>query len=57
MCVFQAMRGCLEQFAQQQDHAEYDCAVVCLLSHGVEGSIYGTDGQLVEVHLILIPHF
>ncbi|XP_077064782.1 caspase-2 isoform X2 [Siphateles boraxobius] len=45
----EAMRGCLEQFAQRRDHAEYDCAVVCLLSHGVEGSIYGTDGQLVEL--------
>lgn len=53
MCVFQEMRGCLEQFAQRQEHADYDCAVVCLLSHGVEGSIYGTDGQPLEVHLNL----
>ncbi|XP_067257761.1 caspase-2 isoform X1 [Chanodichthys erythropterus] len=43
------MRGCLEQFAQRQEHADYDCAVVCLLSHGVEGSIYGTDGQPLEL--------
>ncbi|XP_059363444.1 caspase-2-like isoform X2 [Carassius carassius] len=39
----------LEQFAQQKEHAEYDCTVVCLLSHGVEGSVYGTDGQLLEL--------
>ncbi|XP_067305237.1 caspase-2 isoform X2 [Pseudorasbora parva] len=45
----EGMRGRLEQFAQRQEHAEYDCAVVCLLSHGVEGSIYGTDGQLLEL--------
>nr|XP_021322313.1 caspase-2 isoform X3 [Danio rerio] len=45
----EAMRRCLEQFAQQQEHAAYDCAVVCLLSHGVEGSVYGTDGQLLEL--------
>lgn len=41
------MRLCIEQFAQRQEHAEYNCCVVCLLSHGIEGSIYGTDGQLL----------
>ncbi len=50
------MRSSLEQFAQRQEHAEYDCTVVCLLSHGVEGSVYGTDGQLLEVRLILLPN-
>lgn len=23
--------------------------MVCLLSHGVEGAVYGTDGQLLQV--------
>ncbi|XP_052003689.1 caspase-2-like isoform X4 [Xyrauchen texanus] len=46
---FTAMRRCLEQFAQRQEHAEYDCCAVCFLTHGVEGSIYGTDGQLLEL--------
>ncbi|XP_016419270.1 caspase-2-like isoform X1 [Sinocyclocheilus rhinocerous] len=45
----EAMRRCLEQFAQRQEHAQYDCTVVCLLSHGIEGSVYGTDGQLLEL--------
>ncbi|XP_051574174.1 caspase-2-like isoform X1 [Myxocyprinus asiaticus] len=45
----EAMRRCLEQFAQRQEHAEYDCCAVCFLTHGVEGSIYGTDGQLLEL--------
>ncbi|TRY86472.1 hypothetical protein DNTS_001097 [Danionella cerebrum] len=45
----EAMRMRLEEFALRQDHAEADCAVVCLLSHGVEGSIYGTDGQRLEL--------
>ncbi|KAI4877333.1 hypothetical protein NFI96_017311 [Prochilodus magdalenae] len=45
----QAMRDCIEQFARRPEHAVYDCCAVCLLSHGVEGSIYGTDGQLLEL--------
>ncbi|KAK3572088.1 hypothetical protein QTP86_022318, partial [Hemibagrus guttatus] len=45
----QAMRACIEQFAQQPEHAVSDCCVVCLLSHGVEGSIYGVDGKLLEL--------
>ncbi|MCJ8728604.1 hypothetical protein PDJAM_G00006480 [Pangasius djambal] len=45
----QAMRACIEQFARQPEHAVSDCCVVCLLSHGVEGSIYGVDGKLLEL--------
>ncbi|XP_026862527.2 caspase-2 isoform X2 [Electrophorus electricus] len=45
----QAMRGCIEQFVQRPEHAVSDCCAVCLLSHGVEGSIYGIDGQLLEL--------
>lgn len=43
----EAMRLCIEQFAQRPEHSAYDSCVVCLLSHGVEGSIYGTDGELL----------
>lgn len=43
------MQACIEQFARQPEHAVSDCCVVCLLSHGVEGSIYGIDGKLLEV--------
>ena len=31
------------------DHGEYDCFVCCLLSHGANGGIYGTDSRLVEI--------
>ncbi|XP_066540001.1 caspase-2 isoform X2 [Hoplias malabaricus] len=44
-----AMQDCIEQFVRRQEHAKFDCCAVCLLSHGVEGSIYGTDGQLLEL--------
>ncbi|XP_060777985.1 caspase-2 isoform X2 [Neoarius graeffei] len=45
----QAMQTCIEQFARQPEHAVSDCCVVCLLSHGVEGSVYGVDGKLLEL--------
>uniref|UniRef100_A0A3P8SBQ4 Caspase 2, apoptosis-related cysteine peptidase n=1 Tax=Amphiprion percula TaxID=161767 RepID=A0A3P8SBQ4_AMPPE len=35
----QGMRNCIEEFL----------CVVCLLSHGVDGAVYGTDGQLLQV--------
>ncbi|KAL5013599.1 hypothetical protein ScPMuIL_007869 [Solemya velum] len=34
----------LQDFAALEDHKEFDCCVICLLSHGEEGFIFGTDG-------------
>lgn len=31
------------------DHSQYDCFVCCLLSHGADGGIFGTDCKLVEI--------
>lgn len=31
------------------DHSQYDCFVCCLLSHGADGGIFGTDCELVEI--------
>ncbi|KAJ8005164.1 hypothetical protein DPEC_G00143800 [Dallia pectoralis] len=45
----QGMRACIEQFSRRQEHQTVSSCVVCLLSHGVEGAIYGTDGQLMEL--------
>lgn len=45
----QGMRSCIESFCRQPDHRTVDSCVVCLLSHGVEGAIYGTDGQLLQL--------
>ncbi|XP_052345192.1 caspase-2-like [Oncorhynchus keta] len=45
----QGMRECIEQFGTRQQHQTVSSCVVCLLSHGVEGAIYGTDGQLLEL--------
>ncbi|MBN3308485.1 CASP2 protein, partial [Amia calva] len=43
------MRSSLLRFSQKALLRRADACVVCLLSHGVEGSVYGTDGQLVEL--------
>ncbi|XP_049439613.1 caspase-2 isoform X9 [Epinephelus fuscoguttatus] len=45
----QGMRTCIETFCRRPDHRTVDSCVVCLLSHGVEGAIYGTDGQLLQL--------
>ncbi|KAM7421029.1 hypothetical protein PAMA_015290 [Pampus argenteus] len=45
----QGMRACIENFCRRPDHRTVDSCVVCLLSHGVEGAIYGTDGQLLQL--------
>uniref|UniRef100_V9KZT1 Caspase-2 n=1 Tax=Callorhinchus milii TaxID=7868 RepID=V9KZT1_CALMI len=40
----------LRDFALSADHRRTDSCVVVLLSHGVEGAIYGVDGKLVQIH-------
>nr|XP_019948600.1 PREDICTED: caspase-2 isoform X2 [Paralichthys olivaceus] len=45
----QDMRLCIKNFCQRPDHRTVDSCVVCLLSHGVEGAVYGTDGQLLQL--------
>ncbi|XP_044064934.1 caspase-2 isoform X5 [Siniperca chuatsi] len=45
----QSMRTCIENFCRRPEHRTMDSCVVCLLSHGVEGAIYGTDGQLLQL--------
>ncbi|XP_078696881.1 caspase-3-like [Branchiostoma floridae x Branchiostoma belcheri] len=42
------IRHLLRQYSQV-DHGSYDCFILTILSHGVEGQIYGTDGQLLPV--------
>ncbi|KAM9852174.1 caspase-2 isoform 2-T2 [Aulostomus maculatus] len=48
----QGMRACIENFCRWPDHRTVDSCVVCLLSHGVEGAVYGTDGQLLQLEWV-----
>lgn len=43
------LKDTLCQFAKMNDHKAADSTVVCLLSHGLEGQIYGVDGVLVSI--------
>nr|XP_015805662.2 caspase-2 isoform X2 [Nothobranchius furzeri] len=45
----QEMRECMEAFCRKPEHRTLSSCVVCLLSHGVEGAVYGTDGQLLQL--------
>ena len=37
------------QFASLPGHERAQCCVLCVLSHGENGAIYGTDGKLLPV--------
>ena len=39
----------LMEMVQQQDHSRLSCLVVAILSHGVNGQVYGTDGVLLKI--------
>ncbi|CAH3038790.1 unnamed protein product [Porites lobata] len=43
------LKDTLFQFAKMSDHKAADSMVLCLLSHGLEGQIYGVDGVLVSI--------
>lgn len=43
------MQEKLQNFAQLPAHRVTDSCIVALLSHGVEGGVYGVDGKLLQV--------
>ncbi|KAK3092984.1 hypothetical protein FSP39_009646 [Pinctada imbricata] len=43
------MQKVLKSLAEES-HEEYDCLVVCLLSHGDLGKVYGADSELLDIH-------
>ena len=34
---------------RQLDHSQFDCFVCCILTHGVNGKVYGCDGKSVAI--------
>ncbi|XP_051921149.1 caspase-2 isoform X2 [Hippocampus zosterae] len=46
------MRSCIETFSRRPEHRAVHSCVVCLLSHGVEGAVYGTDKQLLQLQWV-----
>ena len=39
----------MKKFAGLPEHQDSDCCVVCLLSHGEEGFVFGTDGNKIPM--------
>lgn len=47
--VLQEMLLTLRDFATLPQHTEVDSCVVVLLTHGLEGQIYGSDAKLINL--------
>ena len=35
----------LHDIAMNTDHSQYDCFACCILTHGKQGKLYGSDGK------------
>ncbi|XP_071109300.1 caspase-2-like [Haliotis cracherodii] len=44
----------LKMFSSLSEHLESNCSVVCLLSHGEEGYVFGTDGKKIPLDEIFM---
>lgn len=53
-CSSEKMLSLLQQLGDR-DHREYDCLVCCVLSHGLEGCVYGVDGHQVNIRDLMEP--
>ena len=55
VCVWREGRDEQDLFVYPQqdvadlDHSKFDCLMVAILSHGVNGRLYSTDGDLIPV--------
>ncbi|CAH1239194.1 CASP2 [Branchiostoma lanceolatum] len=48
----QGIKDEVRRFTERKDHKDAEGSIVVLMSHGEEGKIYGTDGQLVALEVI-----
>ncbi|XP_069835920.1 caspase-2 isoform X2 [Dendropsophus ebraccatus] len=39
----------LDLFSKRPEHSQLDSCIVAILSHGVDGAVYGSDGKLVQL--------
>lgn len=53
-CTREQMLTVVKQLSSR-DHSQMDCVVCCVLSHGLEGSIYGVDGLAVKLRELTEP--
>lgn len=53
-CSQQRMLSVLQELGGR-DHSQMDCLVCCVLSHGLDGCVYGVDGYTVKLREITMP--
>lgn len=53
-CTREQMLTVVKQLSSR-DHSQMDCVVCCVLSHGLEGSVYGVDGRTVKLRELIEP--
>uniref|UniRef100_UPI003AAB6947 caspase-8 n=1 Tax=Centroberyx gerrardi TaxID=166262 RepID=UPI003AAB6947 len=53
-CTRDQMLSAVQEL-RSRDHSQMDCLVCCILSHGQEGSVYGVDGQAVQLRQLTEP--
>ena len=51
----QQMKDYLNQVANREEHDVADSFVCCILSHGDNGKIFGSDSQLVDIDDLVMP--
>ncbi|XP_075071845.1 caspase-2 isoform X2 [Mixophyes fleayi] len=50
----QKMMSELDLFSMLSEHTRLDSCIVAILSHGVDGAVYGTDGKLLQLQDVFI---
>ncbi|CAB1417312.1 unnamed protein product [Pleuronectes platessa] len=53
-CTSEKMLSVLGELGRR-DHRQMDCVVCCVLSHGLEGRVYGVDSHTVEIRDLKEP--
>ena len=43
------MKDIFDEVSARRDHSKYDSFICCILSHGKEGKIYGSDSDIVDI--------
>ena len=42
----------LSQDVADLDHSEFDCLMVAILTHGINGKLYSTNSELIDVEQV-----
>uniref|UniRef100_H2V632 Caspase-8 n=1 Tax=Takifugu rubripes TaxID=31033 RepID=H2V632_TAKRU len=53
-CTSKKMSSLIQELAKTSQR-DWDCVMCCVLSHGLEGGVYGVDGGTVEIRKLMEP--